>query len=377
MPALIVLFAVLLSTAPVTAADHRIDVAIDRGLKWIQAHPATDRDGGVLDLVDEALFHFTVGALVKPSDPYRSAFDASARRLEESAGFRDLLRKRGKTLIEYYHLLLATRLIEAAGRETALFRERLVAEASTALSLAQAEPPTFRMTVGLLLQRLGAPPSDLPVLLDASIVNRVSQAAGLPPVTPLLCYALAHEIAISTDFGHVSPSAWLQSRRDPAGRLLDLCAGRAIESRRPDLLAEILLCRRMLVLGSTGIVRRGLALLLHSQDSLGTWGARPTPRDNPVRHAVQTATAALLAYRADGEDTGRPAPPNRPDGSPAGPRFFDVLRTDRLRWFPSIDAPFSLGRRLSRAENPWDKSNKSGRERRMGPDYINSRTSCP
>jgi hypothetical protein len=145
-------------------------------------------------------------------------------------------------------------------------------------------------------------------LLAASLINRVAQPGvstfpGNPYYgslfqRPLAYYALVHEVAALTDFGRLPASPWLIERRSHIGNILQEGSRRAMAAAHIDLLAEILLCNHMLGLTINGDLLTGVDFLVARQHQDGSWGAQATPRANRTRHAVLTATAALLAYRA-------------------------------------------------------------------------------
>ena len=301
----------LLLCKPVSSAEEsEVDTAINRGLAWIMAHPATCQDGGLPDIVDEGLFYLTVKRLNsdKTFDPlHQRAFEDCISRLEASPGFERRLKKQNKALIEHYYLLLATYLIETVRKPT-VSHDSVITQAQRTLAINHLEYPTFRLAVALLLQHLGATPQvNMDELLDASLINRVVQRDVLPfsgqthnrslSQYPLAYYALVHEVAALTDFGRLPVSPWLEERRSHIGRILREGSRRAMRSSHVDLLAEILLCNHMLGLPIAGELRIGVDFLVASQQADGSWGEQITHRENRMRHAVLTATAALLAYK--------------------------------------------------------------------------------
>lgn len=292
------------------AQEGGVRDAIDRGLAWVAAHPATSRDGGFPDLVDEALFYVTIKRLTADKDldaHHQRAFEECISRLERSPGLERWSRKPHKTLIDHYHLLLATHLIGSV-RERTADQARIIEEAQSSLANSRFDHPTFRLTIALLLRHLGATPRvSLDELLDAGMINRVMRPVvsaslvrppGRPPLLhPLGYYALIHEVAALTDFGRLPLSPWLLERRARLDVVLREGARRAMMSGQVDLLAEILLCHHMLKLPVTGELLVGVDFLLATQRADGSWGEQATLRPNHVRHTVLTATAALLAYR--------------------------------------------------------------------------------
>lgn len=299
---------------PEVSADtdaNEIDIAIDRGLGWVLANPATCQDGGFLDIVDEGLFYRTIKRLGTDKVQqalYQQASDDCLSRLESSPAFERRLKKQNKTLFEHYHLLLATHLIET-GRKQTTGRDTVIAEAQSALTNNRRENPTFRLAIALLLQHLGArPPVNMDELLDASLISSVTQPVGStfavepvrrPPIrSRMQYYALVHEVAALTDFGHLPASPWLSKRRNQLSLILQEGVRRSMMSADVDLMAELLLCNHMLGLPLTGQFRSGLGFLIAHQHADGSWGQQATHRLNRSRHGVQTATAALLAYRS-------------------------------------------------------------------------------
>lgn len=286
------------------AEQSEIDISINRGLTWIMEHPATCQDGGFLDLVDEGLFYLTIKRLSFNSEynmHLEEAFEDCISRLESSSEFDRRLKKPNKNLIEYYHLLLASHIINTAGKQTPS-RKKIIEDAQRTLEHNQFDNPTFELTVALLLQHSGARPLvHMDELLEASLINRVVRSNATPSSFqhPLVYYALVHEVAALTDFGRLPVSPWLMERRARIAQILHTGAYHAIMSERVDLLAEILLCSQMLALPVTGQLRAGVDFLVASQHTDGTWGEQTTVRSNRVRHAVQTATAALIAYTID------------------------------------------------------------------------------
>lgn len=295
---------------PVFAGERAdVNAAIQSGLAWIRAHPATSEEG-FSELVDEVLFYSTLerlagGREIQGVAP--GAFEASATRLARSSALQSWREAPDKTLLEHYHFLLATHLLDLAGQKLP-GRDGAIEAAQRALGDSGFESPTVRLTVALLLQHLGETPAvAVDRLLEASLSNYAAalgaspipgQALGLPPFQQTFgYYAVVHEVAALTDFGRLPPSAWLKERRAALSRLLQEGARRAMLTNCVDLLAELLLCNHMLGLPLNGPLLTGVNFLVENQQADGSWGEQKTSRANPTRHAAQTATAALLAYR--------------------------------------------------------------------------------
>ncbi len=308
-PVLALLAALLVATATGgPPAESAVEAAVRRGLDWILAHPASQQDGGFRDLVDEALFYrvfLRLGAACCPDPRLVGARDRALDRLT-AALRRDADRTDAhRSLLDHYHLLLAAYLLNQAGRPIPL-RGEIVSRAARALAVRSRALPTVRLAVALLLERLGEiPPLSPRALREAAFIARLTRRGASPvggsggrggALHPFVYYALVHEIALLTDFGAQAPDRWLQARRGALIRLLEGGVRQAVASGSIDRLAELLLAMGILGACSTTTTDHAVHLLLATQHEDGSWGARTPRRANPVRHAVQTATAALMDY---------------------------------------------------------------------------------
>ncbi|MGD2081693.1 MAG: hypothetical protein PVF91_01935 [Chromatiales bacterium] len=316
---------VVASCARAWAADAegptaaRIEHAIDRGMAWIEAHPATLADGGPRDLIDEALFYLVLQGLAREGEE-RDRFGQVARArlaaLEGSAAFAEWVRRPRKTLLDHYHLVLAAHLMRGLGTPSA-FEDPIVAQAQRALAATPRAPPTLRLTLATLLGYLGAePPVDQATLLGRSMIARVASAAYPVPLPSsvsgvergrigLLFYELVHEVLALTDFGRRPLPAWLEQRRDVLGGLLGRAARWASGGENFDLLSELLVTMHLLGLPLHGAVDREVAVVVAAQRPDGTWGPCSPSRQNMERHAVLTSVAALWVYRDERAEPAR------------------------------------------------------------------------
>ncbi len=296
------------STGPSGAA---LDHTIARALEWIEAHPASPEDGGLEDMIDEAVFYRVVQRLAeRPEDRDRLGATLKERlsSLERSAAFGDRVRDRHKTLLDDYHLALAAHLMQTVGMQS-VFQQAIVEQAAQALAAAPQAPPTFRLTLSLLLGYLGRPQGDRQALLAESLIARVTEPGqGFPPIPPGLggqapsgiaftLYALVHEVVALTDFGYRPLDPWLSRRRDALAGVFTDAARWAGSAGQVDLFSELALTLHLLGEPLRGQLDAQTAALVASQQPDGSWGPCVSTRPNKKRHAVQTAAAALWAYR--------------------------------------------------------------------------------
>lgn len=288
-----------------------INAATERGLDWIEKHPASVRDGGLPDMLDEALGFRVLSTL--PGDPavqrrFRERFTERMSMLSVLPEFRQWVNAWHKPLIDHYHLVLAACLMQDAGIRSDQ-RAAIVTRAQQALANSPYADPTKRLTTALLLQRLDEKPAiSLSEALAAGRIGRV--ARGVPPVLPngggepwqrraalLELYALVHEIVALTDFGNEAPPPWLGERLQPLNSFLVRAIAWAGAGGHVDLLSELLLTARFIGASLQDVLPEALQMLLSSQRPDGSWGEDlDSGRANKSRHAVFTATTALWAF---------------------------------------------------------------------------------
>lgn len=288
-----------------------IGTAISRGLRWIETHPASLRDGGLIDLVDEGVAFYVFQHLARQPDArrhYATALQHHMASLDALPEFSQWVRQPRKRLLDHYHLVLAAWLMQRAGQPSALQAD-IVRQAQHALVTTPSPFPTIPLTIAAFLDHLGEPPA-IPMdnLLGASLIERI--AGGNPPVlysgntasaqqrriVSLQVYALIHEVIALTDFGRLAPPPWLAERRDAVVGFLGEAMHWAMAEGNIDLVAEIIGSLFFLEVPPNAAIHRLLHELVKHQLPDGSWGDLPLDRQNKQRHAVLTATAALWAY---------------------------------------------------------------------------------
>jgi len=298
-------------SAAIQPTDADIDAAIGRGTTWLAQHPASVSDGGLPDMLDEALGYYVRSNLSRDTAE-RVQFAAELRtrmaRLGGLPEFEQWVYRGRKNLTDYYHLVLAAHLLETAGEPDDL-RAEITTQAMNVLRLVQHCDPTKRLAIALFLQYLGADPGgSLPAVLANSRIERIAQgrAPQLPapgaPVTlrtaaSLELYALVHEIVALTDFGRLPATPWLAQRRAAVARQLGKAVAWTAAAGNFDLTAELLMSARLLHEPLTGNYRDAVQAIIAGQQEDGSWGSHTTQRENKQRHAVLTATTALWVYR--------------------------------------------------------------------------------
>ncbi len=302
------------------SATTDITTAISRGLRWIETHPASLQDGGLIDLVDEGVGFYVFQHLSRQPDGRRHFATALQRHmasLDALPEFTQWVRQPRKRLLDHYHLVLAAWLMHRAGQPSALQAD-IVHQAQQALLTTSSPFPTVPLTIAAFLVHLGESPA-IPMkdLLAASLSERI--AGGNPPalysgsqataqqqrISRLQIYALIHEVIALTDFGHLAPPPWLAERREAVVGFLREAMDHATADSNIDLLAEIVGSLYFLQVAPDATLHMRLRELAERQLPDGSWGNLPLDRQNKQRHAVLTATAALWAY---GQQDPAPSP---------------------------------------------------------------------
>jgi hypothetical protein len=315
------LFLLAVVVLPAPAADNHpaamqptgaeIDAVIARGNEWLAQHPASVSDGGLPDMLDEAVGYYVRRNLSRDTAErahFAAQLQAHMARLADLPEFEQWVYGGRKNLTDYYHLVLAAHLLETAGEPDDL-RGEITTQARDVLRMVQHCDPTKRLTIALFLQQLGADPGiSLPGVLAKSRIERIAQglAPQLPPqgvpeqlrtAASLELYALVHEIVALTDFGRLQVPPWLAQRRAAVARYLGEAVTWTAAAGNFDLTAELLMSARLLQEPLTGNYRDAVLAIIAGQQDDGSWGSHTTRRKNKQRHAVLTATTALWVYR--------------------------------------------------------------------------------
>jgi hypothetical protein len=314
-----------LLTAAASCAAHPAPIATQRpaheissrALDWIEHHRATPDDGGLPDMIDEAVslrVFRDLAPTAAQSGRFARLLEAQLTRLNTLSEFRRWAQRPHKTLIEHYHLVLAAYLMERAGSHSPMI-EIIMQQAQRALGAATFEPPTVRLTTAVFLARLaGGATVDIDSLLAESLIGQLDRSRRIITLpganataqqqrnTTWLLYALVHEVVALSDFGRLAPSPWLDERRGTIAEILLAALPWASGQRNWDLAAELVVTLYFLGQPLNAAIQGVLEDLAANQHPDGSWGASATTsRPNKVRHTVLTAAAALMAWRAWGE----------------------------------------------------------------------------
>jgi hypothetical protein len=238
---------------------------------------------------------------------YAQALRIRMQRVEAVPAFERRAQQSGKPLIAHYHLLLAAYLMHLSG-EPSRFEERILKGAERALVDGPPAPPTVRLTVAVLIERLeGASPVPPEQLREQGLIGHIGRGyrIALPArmTEPdrrrigLQLYALVHEVLALTDFGRQRPLGWLAARTDALVSQIRRGIRWAQSTGNVDLAAELLVSADLLGARLDDAFGETAIWLARTQSADGSWGEQTTVRENRTRHATMTAAFALVVYR--------------------------------------------------------------------------------
>jgi len=310
-----VIFLLLTGTCPVSAQKvpgvTDLDLAIERAMGWVEAHPACESDGGPMDMIDEGVFYLVLQRMARTErerDRFAQRFRSVLSNLDASPAFEAWVGRADKGPLDHYHLVLAAHLMQIAGSPSR-FQGTIVEAARDALEARPYVDPTLGLTIRAFLGYLDALSGSADKgRRNRSLIERIARSGDALPFDDavpepqrrrmeMLLYALVHEVVALTDFGHQPADPWLTQRRDALGRFLTRATIWASLGDNFDLLSELVVTLYLLDRPLHGPLDKAVGRLLAAQRADGTWGPCSAMRQNAERHAVQTAIAALWAYR--------------------------------------------------------------------------------
>jgi hypothetical protein len=304
----------LLYYGPATRAESgTIDQAVTRAMAWIEANPASLSETGLLEVVEELIAFYVLNN--HSTDPAeRAAYFVQVQKRQgllvpynESNAKTRLYRDDPFAPVEY---VLAAQIMKSFGMDTASYRVIIDDMVSTP-ALLDSAPVSMQLWTHLYLQRLGYAPAvsieDLvkrstlatephtQALLRDLTANRSAGYDAAPVVRAL--YDMTHQVFALTDFGALPPPALISGQRAYCGRLFDEAIAWASNAESIDILAELVVCARLLGLDEVPALPHALNVLIDQQLEDGSFGVTKPDRPNVYRHGVLTSIAALSLAR--------------------------------------------------------------------------------
>ncbi|MGA1863775.1 MAG: DUF6895 family protein [bacterium] len=287
------------------SSDTKKDVneeAIDNALMWIYGHPVLfSMELAFVEVSEEIIAFYILNKNAKSPLQKDNYLREIQKRYDFIASKKDLkLNSR-----EYTMLFAIAYIKEKLGIETLDFRKIIEEQA---LSDPLLFPPHITTTIWntVYLERLGYnPPKALGDLMPSSTLSReVSERLLMRHVTSpfdpmfidpisITIYDMTHEIFSLTDFGELPPPLIIIENQAFFSKLFNEIISWAITAKHIDVLAEAIMCVKMLNLKDVTNLQRGIEFIISSQQKDGSFGVTNPGRPNVYRHGILVSIIAL------------------------------------------------------------------------------------
>ncbi|MEW5802006.1 MAG: hypothetical protein AB1847_07865 [bacterium] len=274
---------------------------VQKALSWVLKHPASFNDGALIEISEEILaFHIL----------YRYTQDGSEKDnyLKEIKKRLDLIASNHNLKVqptEYTMVLAITEIAEKLGLQTPELK-KIIEGQIISDPLLYPSHITSCIWNTVYLKRLGYnPPKTLEELMTKSTLSQeVSQGLVLQytsaqfnpmyvdPVATTV-YDLTHEIFALTDFGELPPPTVIAENLAFFNELFDQGIEWAITATHEDVLAEMIMCVKLLNLRDISSLEQGIDYIISRQEKDGSFGVTNPGRSNVYRHGILVSIMAL------------------------------------------------------------------------------------
>jgi len=291
----------ILSCTRGTAGKDASERALNNALSWVYTHPAHFADGAFIEISEEIIAFYIV---------HRNNQDPSLKK-----GYTREIQKRFELISskndfipqppEYTMFLAIASIAEKMGLQTIDFRkiiEHLI------LTNPFLYPPhvTTNIWNTVFLERMGYnPPKGLDEIMSKStLVKEVQQQLlyqhvkgqfdpmYIDPIS-ITTYDITHEIFSLTDFGELPPPPIIVENQAFFGELFDSTIQWAITAKHIDILAEVIMCVKIIHLKGVPSLDQGIEFIIDQQKGDGSFGVTNPGRPNVYRHGILVSIMAL------------------------------------------------------------------------------------
>jgi hypothetical protein len=275
--------------------------AIYKAYLWLDRHPANFEDDGPLVVFEEILTFYILMRNTEDASEKKDYFYEIQKRINLIALNKDFKVQPQ----EYTWLLTFTAIAEKLGIHTVDFR-KIIEDQLMSIPFPYSQYITGTIWNTVYLERLGYNPSiDLESLMAKSVLKQeldrrtllqfVSSSINQKYVYPMtvIAYCLTHEIFSLTDFGELPPPPIITNNRAFFSIFFDKTIQWAMATKQQDLLAELIMCVKMIDIKDVPSLRQGIEFILSSQQDNGTFGITNPSFPNVYRHGVLVSMMAL------------------------------------------------------------------------------------
>ncbi|MGA1842242.1 MAG: DUF6895 family protein [bacterium] len=287
------------------SSDTKKDITeetIDNSLVWIYGHPVLfSMELAFVEVSEEIIAFYILNRNAKSP----SQKDNYLRELQKRYDFIESKKDLKLNSREYTMLFAIAYIKEKLGIETLDFRKIIEEQV---LSDPLLYPPHITTSIWntLYLERLGYnPPKALGDLMPSSTLSREVRERLLlrhvraqfdpmfiDPIS-ITIYDMTHEIFSLTDFGELPPPLVIIENQAFFSELFNEIINWAITVKHIDVLAEAIMCVKMLDLKDVTNLQRGIEFIISSQQKDGSFGVTNPGRPNVFRHGILVSIIAL------------------------------------------------------------------------------------
>ncbi|MGA1842036.1 MAG: DUF6895 family protein [bacterium] len=289
------------SDTPVSEKEDIYRQAINKGYLWLDLHPVGFEDGGCLAILEEIIAFYFLRNNTEDINLKKDYLDEIQKRIDL------IVLKEGFKVQpkEYTVFLTVTKISEQLGIHPEYFR-KIAEDQLISNPFLYSENMTSNIWNTLYLERLGYdPPMDLEILMSQSIIRQelekrfifklVSGQVNPGYVNPmtLTLYYLTHEIFCLTDFGELPPPSIITNNQAFFSEFFDKTIHWSMAIGHTDLLAELIMCVKLLDLKDVPSFQQGVEFILSRQEDNGSFGITNPTLPNIYRHGVLVSIMAL------------------------------------------------------------------------------------
>lgn len=284
---------------------ENIKKSIDMALSWVNKHPASFTDGMLIEILEEIITFYILSNYADKykKDPSKKSYYIREikKRLELIASKKDFKIQP----VEYTVFLAVAAITEKLGLDTVDFKKIIGDQIMTDPHL-YSQHITSQIWNTIYLERLGyMPPKSLEELLPQStlflevhqkMVFQHIRAQFDPRYIDLIAttiYFMTHEIFPLTDFGKLPPPIIIVENQTFFSELFDQAIEWAITATHLDVLAEIIMCVKILNSENKSSLQHGIDYILSRQEKDGSFGITNPGRPNNYRHGTLVSIMAL------------------------------------------------------------------------------------
>jgi len=302
---------ILLLVAPLCISCHRgkssdlrkdrIKESINKAVSWVNEHPADFNDGKFIEIAEEIITFYII--YNNTEDPAKK--NDCIREIEKRLNL--IKSKEDFTVqsVEYTMFLCITYICEKLNLKGIDFRKIIENQIILDPRLYPAHETT-KVWNTAYLERLGYdPPRTLEEVLSQSTISKEIQQellfqsarAQFDPryvdVLAITTYDLTHEIFSLTSFGEFPPPGIILDNRIFFSELFDYVIDWAVTAKHVDVLAEAIMCVKILDFKDVLSLESGLDYIISRQEKDGSFGVTNPGRPNVYRHGTLVSIMAL------------------------------------------------------------------------------------